>query len=499
MTSNNIIHYNCRSVYILLSVFLLIFQCVIFFLDKGDGQETLYWIFFVITGIQLFVYYFTGIRKDKEIFTFWIRPSNILILSLLIVNLQILLNSYLGLESISTYLGTDKYSQYTGKTLIFGCIGINAFLLGNTFKLRRKCFNSNYTSDGIVIWALLSACAFIGWFINIDLLSFITGMDYQGSGAADRQSSSFSIFETLFDVFVTITLSIITRNNLLQCRQNWSVISFLKTIPIYFLVVVGIYMTLRLLSGDRGQALYMGLMFFFSYIIVSGRRMKLISIILLVSVGAFSMTTLNVVRSFRNPNESFGQKVERAFTSMSEMQDVRTICPFTHELANSVNCNFIALHDIDKGATDYKLGAYNACGLLIGIPGSNRISQALFDLNMYRYATSEYVTISYFGENYPLGLGTTVLVDFYLDFGIIGVILGMILVGFIYKFVDSCITKQTTNVYLIIIILKFASMAIYIPRASLAFVGCRIIYISLVYLVICFVFKPFRKFSRRLI
>lgn len=499
MASRSIVVSNCRAIYILLSTFLLFFQCVMFFLDKGDGQETLYWVFFILMGVQLFVYYITGIRKEKRIFTFWVRPSNILILSLLIVNLQILLNSYLGLDSISTYLGTDKYSQYTGKALIFGCIGINAFLLGNTFKVQRNCSDVSNTPKGIVIWAILSVFIFVGWLVNIDLLSFITGMDYQGSGAADRESSSFSIFETLFDVLVTITLSIITRNNILQRRQRWSVISFMRTIPFYFLLVVGIYMILRLLSGDRGQALYMGLMFFFSYIMVSGKRIKLIYIILLVLVGAFSMTTLNVVRSFRNPDESFGKKIERAFSSMSEMQDVRTISPLTHELANSVNCNFIALYDIDRGVTDYKLGAYNACGLLIGIPGLNRISQALFGLNMYRYATSEYVTISFFGENYPLGLGTTVLVDFFLDFGIIGVIIGMILVGFIYKIVDASITNRPTSVFLIVIILKFASMAIYVPRASLAFVGCRIIYIAIVYIVIGFIFSPLRKLSRKLI
>ena len=499
MAGRNFVGSNYRAIYVLLSVLLLFFQCFMFFIDKGEGQESIYWIFFILTGLQLFAYYLVGMRYEKIIYSFWVRPSNIFILSLLIVNLQILLNAYIGLDSISSYLGTERYSQYTGKTLIFGCIGINAFLIGNILKVRKKNFKVRNTLDGVGVWAILSIVTFIAWFINIDLISFVTGMDYQGSGAASREASSFSIFETLFDVFVTITLSIITKNNLLQHRKKWSVAGFVKTIPLFFLIVVCIYIVLRLLSGDRGQALYMGLMFFFAYLIVSGRRIKMMFLVLMVSVGAFTMTTLNIVRSFRNPNETFGKKVERAFSSMSDAQDVKTICPFTHELANSVNCNFIALHDIDRGITDFKLGAYNICGLVIGIPGSNRISQALFGLNMYRFATSEYVTISFFGENYQIGLGTTVLVDFFLDFGLLGVIIGMLLVGFIYKLVDANIINKTTNIFLIVVILKFASMAIYVPRASLAFVGCRIIYIFIVYVAIRFAFKPLRKLNRNLI
>ena len=479
-----------RQTYFLFSVFLLLFQCLMFFIDKGDGQSKIYWVFLILTIVQLIFYFIIGIYKEKDIYTFWVRPSNIFILSLLVVNLQILLNSYLGLDSISAYLGTDKYSQYTGKTLIFGCIGINAFLIGNMFKVHPKHNKCLCYPKGVLLWVIFSVIIFLLWFVNIDLLSFITGMDYQGSGAADRESSSFSIFETLFDVFVTITVSIITRNNLLKGKDGWSIIKYIRSIPFVFLIVVSIYIILRLLSGDRGQALYMGLMFFFSFIIVSGKRIRLSILILLISLGAFSMTTLNVIRGFRNPNETFSHKVERAFNAMSEEKGIKTISPLTHELANSVNCNFIAIHDIDRGVTDFKLGAYNACGLIIGIPGSNRISQALFGLNMYRYATSEYVTISFFGENYQVGLGTTVLVDFYLDFGILGMIIGLLIVGIIYKLVDSSIINHPTNIFLIIIVLKFASMAIYIPRASLAFVGCRIIYTFIVYKLVSFLFTP---------
>ena len=488
-----------RNSYFLFCVFLLVFQCFMFYIDQGDGQDKTYWIFFILTLIQLIIYFIIGINKENKIYTFWVRPSNIFILSLLVVNLQILLNSYLELDNISTYLGTTKYSQYTGKTLIFGCIGINAFLIGNMFRVKSKNYRCSDFTKGIALWTIFSVVIFVLWFVNIDLVSFITGMDYQGSGASDRETASFSIFETLFDVFVTITLSIITRNNILQHNDNWSIIKYIKSIPLAFLAVVSIYIILRLLSGDRGQALYMGLMFFFSYIIVSGKRIRLVYLILLISMGAFAMTTLNVIRGFRNPDESFSQKVERAFSSMSDGQDIKTISPLTHELANSVNCNFIALYDIDRGITDFKLGAYNACGLIIGIPGSNRISQALFDLNMYRYATSEYVTISFFGENYQIGLGTTVLVDFYLDFGLLGVIIGLLLVGYIYKLIDSYIINCPSNIFLIIIVLKFASMAIYMPRASFAFVGCRIIYIIIVYLGVSFLFKPLHKLNKKII
>ena len=463
---------------------LLIFQTSLFFIDGSSGQEPLYWILFITIGVQLMYYFLLGFKRERILYSFWVRPSNIFILSLLIVNLQIILNVYLGLDSISSYLETCIYTPYVGKALIFGCIGISAFLLGNAIKTKQNITYRAISApqkQTVFVWTLMSLLSFCVWVINIDILSFVTGMDYQGSGAATRETSPFAIFEVLFDVFVTINLATITRNNIIESKKEWSILAFLRSFPVLFLLIVSMYMILRLVSGDRGPVIYTGLMFFYSYLISTGKRIKLSRLLLLIIVGAFSMTLLNVIRGFRNPTESFSQKVERALEEMSEESDIKTISPFTHELAKSVNCNFIALHDIDKGITNYKYGAYNISELVIGIPGSNRVAQELFDIDLYRYATSEYLTISFLGKNYAFGLGTTALADFFLDFGIIGVILGMFFGGRLFKKIDSCIVSPYINIYVLIAMLKFSSMAIYIPRSSFSFVACRVIYIFIIF------------------
>lgn len=203
----------------------------------------------------------------------------------------------------------------------------------------------------------------------------------------------------------------------------------------------------------------------------------------MVIVGAFSLTLLNVVRNFRNPNETFSERLTRGLDEMGDITEKRTISPFTHELAKSVNCNYIAVYDINNNITTYKYGGYNISELLVAVPGMNRVFKTFFDIDLYKFNSNEYLTISCFGKNYLFGLGTTALADFYLDFGILGMILGMFLIGFIYKRVDYYINNPVSNILLIICLLKFSSMSIYMPRASLSLILCRIFYILIIYYI----------------
>lgn len=47
---------------------------------------------------------------------------------------------------------------------------------------------------------------------------------------------------------------------------------YLKSIPMLLLLVIGFYMGLRMMSGDRGPVIYTGLMLFYSYVITTQKK-----------------------------------------------------------------------------------------------------------------------------------------------------------------------------------------------------------------------------------
>lgn len=482
-----------RIFYIFGLIYLTFILLMLIFFEKDDIVS--YPLLFCGGVILLMFFFFKEYLTDSRLFTSWVKPSNIFLLSFVIVNFQVIISTWLEYDTIDTYLETTEYSGYIGKVLYCSLIGMVFFLFGYSFvkesyipnKLSKEIFQLN-----IKKWALLSSFAFVLFVINIDLVSFLTGVDYEGSGAADRETTPFAIWETLFDTFMTITIASTTVKCLNDNNQT-SLLRFLLSFPYYFLIFVSLYILLRLVSGDRGPVIYTALMFFYSYLLVSKRKFKLSVLVLLVVVGAFFMTVLNTVRNYRNPDETFVEKVSRSFTDMGDDSEVKSVSPLTYELSKSVNCNFIAIHDIDENKTEYKYGLYNLCEILSAVPGMNRVTTSLFDLNLYRTATNEYVTISFFGKDYMIGLGTTVLVDFYLDFGVFGIMAGMFLVGLVYRRIDEKLVYGSISSFFVMIsFLKFASMSVYIPRASFSFVLCRILYIIIIYIAFSLLFSLFR-------
>lgn len=482
-----------RLFYLFGFIYLTFVLLGIVFFEKGDDVS--YPLVFGGLLILFILFFIKEYRIDSLLFTSWVKPSNIFILSFFIVNFQVIISTWLEYETIGTYLETSKYSGYISKVLYLGLVGMIFYLIGYSYlnqpyKSIRQ--NSKIVHRNIHVWALLSLVAFVLFVINIDLVSFLTGMNYEGSGASDRETTPFAIWEILFDTFVTLTVASETES-ILNKGKRISLYRYLLSFPSYFLVSVLLYIILRLVSGDRGPVMYTTLLFFYSYLLVSKKTIRLGIVMLLVLIGAFGMTLLNSVRSYRNPDENFIEKVSRGFSNLEDESEVKSISPFSYELSKSVNCNFIAVHDIDENVTEYKYGLYNLCEILSAVPGMNRITTSLFNLDLYRTATSEYVTISFFGKNYPYGLGTTVITDFYLDFGLLGIIIGMFVVGIVYRRVDeNLVYGSIPSFFAMVFFLKFASMSVYIPRASFSFVLCRVLYIMFFYYVLNSLFLLFK-------
>lgn len=478
-----------KRIYYLYSL-LYIITVLILYLSESNNRLYLFHVPCIIgLIIQYVLYNIMGFKNEPTIFKNWVRPSVILFLSLFIVNLQIVIDILYGHDTVINYLEDRRYSSYLGSVLFFGCLGISSFLLGNVFSIRNnnnQLNNKNKTlSSYINLWTILALFSFILFIKNIDIISFYTGMNYSGSGASDRTADASSKWETLFDAFSTIIICITTQKLMAKCDKI-SVWGYIQEFPVLYVIITVLYMMLRFISGDRGPVIYTLLMFFYSYILINKTKIKLFLLLILLFAGATTMNIINAIRSY-SAGVGFEERFVRAINEFGDngsSNTIKTLSPPTFELAKSVNCNFIAIHDIDKGITDYKLGLYNICEIASAIPGLPTVIKEYFNFDIYRINTSEYVTISFFGKDYPLGLGTTALTDFYLDFGILGVIIGLFIIGLIYRRLDLSIIYGIgiKNMFFLIFLLKFSSMSIYIPRSSLSFVLCKYIYICIIFM-----------------
>lgn len=441
----------------------------------------------VFFGFILVLYFIEGKSVDKTLYTSWLRPTYLLLISLIIVNFQSIINALLHLAPMGDYLKNEVYAAYTSPVLSLSLACTTAFLIGNSHITKPFTKRDDYTGNvqlTLNVWTLLATVFFILFVQNIDLYRFLSGLDYENSGAADRIMSSSSYYEQLLTTAIIIVLAIYTKT--LDTCEHISLGTYLKKLPKLFLIVSGLYMTLRLLSGDRGPVIYTFCAYLYSYLMASKAHIKFRYVAVLLVAGAIGVTLLGVARDL-NKDMDFAQRIKAATTEMKAADEVPTISSATQELANSVNCTFIAVQDIKQKKTEYRMGEYNFYALIGSIPGSSFVLTKFFGVNLRDKMSSEYITVSHFGPYYPLGLGTSAVADLYLDFGIIGAVIVFLLMGIFYRKIDyEYVYAQTAglSIFWMIIVLKISSYSIYTPRSCFSSTISAALYIAILYFVV---------------
>lgn len=471
----------------IISIIFSIFNIYLFYNSTDNNYEYLYiptiCAFFIICALFIKC----GINEEKEIYTFWIRPTYILLLGLIIVNLQTIINVLLGIGTISDYLNKSEYNDVFGKCLFLGILSIMGFIIGNynTHRILKLGVYDN-VKDTINLWSIFIAIMFVLFVIHIDVGSFINGSSYIDSGAYDRESDSSARYEQLLEIGFIIALSLHCKN-IMNRNPAISLIRYITKLPILFIIPFTIYILLRLLSGDRGPVIYNLCSLIMSYYLATHKKIKLVFVAIALIGASFFITILGTSRSIAADMESFS---ERFVVALDLSEDApESIMPSTQELANSVNCNFIAVSDIDKNKTDFKHGIYNVFPILTSIPGSLWMLNKL-GINARDMMSSEYLTTSFFGRFYPYGLGTTAVAEAYLDFGALGTFLLFLIFGILYKKIDLCfISTKNISILAILFVIRIASITIYIPRSSFAFAMSRVIYTIIIFVVINSIFS----------
>lgn len=413
----------------------------------------------------------------------YFRVSSLFVIGFILVHFQIYVDYVVGNYQ---YMGHDYLIDTTivPKSIVISSLALVAFYLGYFYRLNKSANSRNRIisnkpdipifSRGLVV---LCYFLFILFIVNIDLRFFSGGM--YGS----EELGAIATYSHLY--FVYAVFGIIILNSININRQDHTNISFYRYIRMQgapLLIILAIYLPLILMSGDRGPALQIGVVFIGGYIFSQNKKLKGLYYIFLLGAGILFVSILGVARAVEMEGGSYWDRFENIGERQQSLSSSNSISPNTMELATVVRTLHVAVSYTE--AYGFANGLFQAYQIVGIVPGLGTVFQNMTGKDQSELRSAEFVTGLLKAD---WGMGTTCVADVYLDFGIIGVIIAFLLFGYFLRYIDErSVSLGDYNLWIWVIVFLFLSQAIYIGRSTIisvfrdAFLTYIIIHISFV-------------------
>jgi len=439
----------------------------------------------ILLGVAIFstILFFTNKEKQEYLKGQFLKHSNIVILGLLIVHFQLYLDYILG--NISKYENFIWANQKAVvKSMTLSTIGLISFYLGYLYfkkPKKVKIKNSNETKYSVKILTYAAALVLAIYFYTVNPL-YLAGL--YGSEDMGMIATYMALLFYLL-IFAIIIQS--TRNLRIENKLPANLLEYLKLMNPFLVVIIGIYLLSVLISGDRGPLISFGLSFGSGYFFVKRVKLSFKKGILLIVSGAFVFTFLGLVRSV-DKKLSFTEKIQRSFdddkVNYDNYREINSILPQTKELASSVRTLHHTVNYV-PAKHDFLYGRFQFQQITTAIPFFNTFNNLIFDKLSYKYRGSgSFITWIIQGDNPTSGSGTTCIADFYFDFGVPGVIIGMFIFGyFIRMFEINMYGIELPSLLLHTALIIYLSDALYISRSPVLFELRSVVWVFLVLLI----------------
>lgn len=423
-------------------------------------------IVLAINSLVLFLF----IVKNKNIRKGLFRHSTIFLFGFFVVHFQLLFKYVLD-KSINLRFDVWIDNSIVCKSLAISSLGFVSFLIGYqicSFKDSsvKKNIQSERMSKSIValvnpkylIWPAWGL--FLLFIINANPL-YLAG--YYGSVYMGDLATYINM---VFGLVINAMIIINSWNIKIQDKRLSSFWEYVKSYRLAFLVLLFIYSALMLFIGDRGPVISFALIFMGGYGFYRRGWPKTHILICLMMAGAFVLTIIGIARSYDKDIDF----VERISLALSASEDNSSNFDSTSELAGSVRTLHYAVSAVpDK--FDYSYGRFQVQQVLSVIPGFGSFVNNYIDSRFQYKSSASFITYLEQGSNPTSGAGTTCVADFYLDFGLFGVIVGMFVFGFFVCNLEfACFSKNIPSLLVWVFIMVYFSKSLYIGRSTVLFV-----------------------------
>lgn len=293
-----------------------------------------------------------------------------------------------------------------------------------------------------------------GLFLSTAGSDYLSGGVYKGSGGSAAGEGISAYFQLLLAISILVITAIIILNN----KNNFKInsMAWLLNLDKKYLFLTISYILLFLSIGDRGSAIQV----IFAFLILFGsliRSITFIELIIMCVIGAILLTLIGLGRSALDSQNILSSGIDNF--EMTSGYDI------TLELANSIRTLYSTLSAVPQ-YHDYFYGKLWLDKTLSIIPFAQNIYLQLSEDVAYEMGSSAYITYLKFGLNPPSGEGTSLVADIFINFGLVGVLFCLFLLGMFFKKVENELKLQQ-NYYWMIIAALLGSMAFYLGRGSL--------------------------------
>ncbi|PKH31895.1 O-antigen polysaccharide polymerase Wzy [Shewanella sp. ALD9] len=439
---------------------LICIICILLFFDTPLNVDMSYQRICIFLYLIATVLYFLFIRnnKDKNHLSF----NNIFLFGFFIVFFQVII-----LQHFDYYLPTWSYNKYWSNSeientsLITSVLAITLYMLGNSYGrcgYEVKSYKINNTSS-IYILLIIAYFAYFLFFATSG--SYRSGVYYAG----DSLSVS-NYFLKLFNASITAAI-IVKITSIANTCVKISLLNYLSKFGAPLLLLLGWHILFSLYVGDRGVIISYGLLVVSLYI-YKFRRIKIIELVILILSASILMSVIGQVRQ----SKDYLQQLETTFSdnkSNSRWYSEKVPGDSFIELAHSGRTLNHALVNVPNNY-DFRYGAYAIKRIAGVIPGAQGLLSEMIDDGEKKYAsTSEFISFLIQGDNTTYGDGTSITADLYLDFGFLGVFLGMFIFGYFMATSERIISNDYISYLSLpwISFLIYYSKSIYLSRASI--------------------------------
>ena len=409
-----------RSVFIpiLLAAFF-----VAFFIDTSYFNVTGS-IVMLSVGILLAILFFFYKDSNEDITRVYFRPIHIFILSFVIVFFQKPIDILLGYSFDYYKIGRMELMPEAVRLALLGLI---SFLLGY-IKKDDRAIKQKEEGNGLLIASTTIYKVITSLFLLLILVAVPKNVLFGGYHSAGLNDSIYNYLSSWCGVFYCAFFIQYTINLKAEVRgRGWTIRQFLRDIGWWQNINMLIYVLIILNVGDRGPMIQVCVIYYIAYLSVTGicpsRKTILTGLIGAIIFVAF----LGYTKKFRDNNSIF-ERVNTTWEANPYEDMDESVSPMTLELAGSYKCLSYSIEDIETFG-NYGYGKYQLGYVLSCIPFASRFLEL-------PGATSGYISHLIQGDFLTYGNGTSVIADFYLDAGLIGVIILMFAIGYIAKIFD---------------------------------------------------------------